>query len=186
MGDLPKHLLYPADIFVDKIPHIVSTVLGSCISVCLYDPVLKLGAINHFILPQWNGHDLATMKYGNLATIRILEELLNYGSQYENLVAKIFGGADALTKTPTNFHIGKRNAQMALEILDEFRIPIVQINTGGNQGRKIGFNTYTGEVEHLFIRRRDNQSYSGSSGLLEGFLKRKEILLSGIGNPPQK
>ncbi len=155
MKSLPKHLLYPADIFVDKSPHIVNTVLGSCVSVCLYDPVLELGAINHFILPQWNGHDLATMKYGNLAIIRILEGLLNYGSKYENIVAKVFGGAEVLSGTPTNFHIGRRNARIAIEILNEFKIPIVMSNLGGNRGRKISFNTQTGEVEHDFIRHRD-------------------------------
>ncbi|MDR1172033.1 MAG: chemotaxis protein CheD, partial [Bacteroidales bacterium] len=125
MKSLPKHLLYPADIFVDKSPHTVSTVLGSCVSVCLYDPALGRGAINHFILPQWNGHDLATMKYGNLSIIRILEELLTLGSKYENIVARVFGGAEVLTGTPTNFHIGRRNARIAIEILTEFKIPIL-------------------------------------------------------------
>ncbi len=154
MKPLPKHLLYPADIYADKSPCIVNTVLGSCVSVCLYDPVLQQGAINPFILPQWNGHDLSTMKYGNLATIRILEELLNFGSKYENIVAKVFGGAEVLSGTPTNFHIGRRNARMALEILNEFKIPIVLSNVGGNSGRKIIFNTLTGETEHNFIQHR--------------------------------
>lgn len=155
MKSLPKLLLYPADIFVDRSPHIVSTILGSCVSVCLYDPVLKQGAINHFILPQWNGHDLATMKYGNLAIIRILEELLIIGSKYENIVAKVFGGAEVLTETPTNFHIGKRNAKIALEILNEFKIPVLLLEVGGNRGRKIIFNTLTGEVEYNFIRQKE-------------------------------
>jgi chemotaxis protein CheD len=171
MKSLPKHLLYPADIFVDKSPHIVGTVLGSCISVCLHDPVLRQGAINHFILPQWNGHDLATMKYGNLAIIRILEELLTLGSKYEDIVAKVFGGAEVLTGTPTNFHIGRRNTHIAIEILTEFKIPILLSDVGGNRGRKINFNTLTGEVEYDFIRHRergldvdveDNKNLSGN------------------------
>ena len=157
MMSLPKHLLYPADIFVNKTPHIVSTVLGSCISVCLYDPALEQGAINHFILPQWNGHDLATMKYGNLAIIRILEELLILGSKYENVIAKVFGGAEVLTGAPTKFHIGRRNAQIAYEILKEFKIPILLSDVGGNRGRKINFNTLTGEVEHSFILSRNEK-----------------------------
>jgi len=155
MKSLPKRLLYPADIFVDKIPCIVSTVLGSCVSVCFYDSTLRQGAINHYILPLWNGHDLATMKYGNLAIIRILGELLTLGSKYENVVAKVFGGAEVLTGTPTKFNIGKRNAQIAFEILNEFRIPIIISDVGGNKGRKINFNTLTGEVEYEFISKRD-------------------------------
>ena len=158
MESLPKHLLYPADIFVDKSPHIVSTVLGSCVSVCLYDPMLQQGAINHFILPKWNGHDLSTMKYGNLAIVRILEELLLLGSKYENVVAKVFGGAEVLTGTPTSFQIGKRNVQIAFEILNEFQIPVILSDVGGNSGRKITFNTFTGEVEHNFIHYRRNNT----------------------------
>ena len=150
----PKRFLYPADIYVDSAPCIVSTVLGSCVSVCFYDPVLGQGAINHYILPHWNGQDLATMKYGNLAIIRILAELLALGSKYENIEARVFGGAEVLAKTPTNFNIGKRNAKIAFEILNEFRIPVILSDTGGNKGRKINFNTLTGEIEHEFIRNR--------------------------------
>ena len=149
-----KRLLYPADIFVGKFPCTVTTVLGSCISVCLHDPVLGQGAINHFILPHWNGQDLATMKYGNMAIIRILGELLTLESKYENLVAKVFGGAEVLLKAPTNFHIGKRNAQIAFEILKEFKIPVLHYDVGGNKGRKISFDTFTGEVEFEYIGKK--------------------------------
>jgi chemotaxis protein CheD len=155
MKSLPKHLLYPADIFVDKDPYIVSTVLGSCISVCLHDPTLGKGVINHFILPRWNGYDLATMKYGNLSIIRILEELLKFGSRFEDVQAKVYGGAEVLTGTATNFHIGSRNAKIAFDILNEFKIPVLFSDVGGNKGRKINFNTLTGEVEMDFIRHRE-------------------------------
>ena len=156
MRPLAKRLLYPADIFVDKTPCLITTVLGSCVSVCLHDPVLEQGAINHFILPQWNGSDLATMKYGNTAIIRILGELLMLGSRYENVVAQVFGGSEVLTSTPTNFNIGKRNIQIAFEILKEFKIPILLSDVGGNKGRKITFNTLTGEVEYDFIRKKES------------------------------
>ena len=154
MEYLAKRLLYPGDIFFDKTPCLVNTVLGSCVSVCLYDSVLRQGAINHYILPQWNGHDLSTMKYGNLSIIRILGELLTSGSKYENLVAKVFGGAEVLVGAPTNFHIGKRNSLIAFEILKEFKIPVLFSDVGGNKGRKINFNTLTGEVEHEFVGNR--------------------------------
>ena len=155
MKSLPKRLLYPSDIYVAKTPCIVNTILGSCVSVCLYDPILRQGAINHYILPHWNGHDLATMKYGNMAIIRILEELLKAGSKYENLVSKVFGGAEVLTGLSANFHIGLRNTEIALEILNEFKIPILISEVGGNKGRKINFNTLTGEVDYEFIQHRE-------------------------------
>ena len=154
MTPLPKHLLYPSDIYVSKTPCIVSTVLGSCVSVCLYDQVLKYGAINHYILPQWNGLDLMTMKYGNMAIIRILEELLKIGSKHENLTARVFGGSEVLTGISSSFHIGERNIEIALEILNELGIPVILLEVGGDKGRKVIFNTSTGEVECEFIRHR--------------------------------
>ena len=157
MNGLSKHLLYPADIFVVKEPCLVSTILGSCVAVCLHDATLGYGAINHYILPQWNGYDLTTMKYGNLSIIRILEEMLTLGCRYENITAKLFGGAEVLSGMPTNFNIGKRNIQLAMDILGEFRIPIVFSDVGGNRGRKIVFNTLTGEVEFDIIRKRSAQ-----------------------------
>jgi len=164
MSSYSKHLLYPADVFANKEPYLVSTVLGSCVSVCLHDAVLGYGAINHYLLPHWNGHDLATMKYGNLSIIRILEELLKLGSKYENIAAKLFGGAEILTGLPSNFNIGKRNAMVANEILKEFRIPILFSDMGGNRGRKIIFNTLTGEVENDFVR---HGTYDTSTKMLK-------------------
>ncbi len=154
---LSKHMLYPADIYVDgSSSRIVSTVLGSCISVCLYDTVLQKGAINHFMLPYWNGIDLDVMKYGNLSTIHILEELIKAGSEYKNIVAKVYGGAEVLADRPTNFHIGQRNIQVAHEILNEFQIPIITESTGGKKGRIIEFNTQTGEVVERFVHGRND------------------------------
>ena len=158
MNSLPKHMLYPADILVAKEPCLVSTVLGSCVSVCLFDAVTKLGAINHYVLPCWNGHDEATMKYGNLSIIRILEKLLLLGCKHENIVAKIFGGAEVLSGMPTNFHIGRRNVQIANDILNEFGIDILLSDVGGNTVRKIIFNTSTGEVEFELIRKRNSET----------------------------
>jgi len=148
-------MLYPADIHADKAPSIVNTVLGSCVSVCLHDPVLKMGAINHYILPIWNGNDEVTMKYGNIAVIRILYELLKSGCKFEDVVARVYGGAEVLRGMPTNFHIGSRNVQIAFEILNEFRIPVLASDVGGTKGRKINFNTLTGEVEMDYIRYRE-------------------------------
>jgi chemotaxis protein CheD len=155
MKYLSKRLLYPADVFVGKVPCTVTTVLGSCISVCFHDPILHQGAINHYILPHWNGNDLATMKYGNMAIIRILGELLMLGSKYENVVAKVYGGAEVLQQAPTNFHIGKRNAHIAFEILNEFKIPVLFSDVGGNKGRKISFDIFSGEVYVEYIGSKD-------------------------------
>jgi chemotaxis protein CheD len=147
------HFLYPSNLFSSRKEAKVKTVLGSCIAVCLYDPVLKVGGINHFMLPLWNGEGLPTPKYGNIAIEKLLEKMIEMGSIKRNIIAKVFGGAESLENTSNSFKIGSRNAQLAADMLQEHRIRVVGQSTGGNQGRNILFNTSTGEVLLRFIKK---------------------------------
>ena len=63
-GNPPKLFLQPCTIFVHREEHWVSTILGSCISLCLWDPKLGAGGINHYMLPLWNGEGLPTPNTG--------------------------------------------------------------------------------------------------------------------------
>jgi len=146
-----KLFLYPAALFASNKPFQVTTILGSCVSVCLWDPVLQIGGINHFMLPLWNGQGLASPKYGNIAIQKLIEKMIGYGTRKQNLRAKLFGGGEVITVNISQFHIGDRNVMLAREILDEEKIPIISSSVGGKQGRKIIFFTKTGEVMHRFV-----------------------------------
>jgi chemotaxis protein CheD len=148
---ISTHYLYPATLFASKNPHEVSTVLGSCVAVCLWDTHRKMGGINHYMLPLWNGEGLSTPKYGNVATQKLIEKMLSLGSDPQHLVAKVFGGAQQLEKGKSIFNIGERNVSLALYMLKEANIPIVSINTQGDRGRKLKFSTHTGEVLMKFV-----------------------------------
>lgn len=151
MEEQGTHFLYPAALYASKTPTRVSTILGSCVAVCLYDPVLKIGGINHFMLPYWNGQGLASPKYGNIAIEKLIEKMLSLGSLKSNLKAKVFGGGEVIETNITQFHIGERNIKVALEMLQEFNIPIVAKSVGGKLGRKIEYTTDTGEVRQKYI-----------------------------------
>lgn len=153
--EISTHFLYPAALFVSHKPHRISTILGSCVSVCLWDPVKKIGGMNHFMLPLWNGQGLASPKYGNIAMEKLVDKLVALGSKQNQLKAKIFGGAEVINTTTSQFYIGKRNIMIAKEILEENKIPIIGSSTGGKQGRKVIFNTYSGEVMQRFIGRHN-------------------------------
>jgi chemotaxis protein CheD len=153
-----KHYLYPAALFASKVPHQVTTILGTCVAVCLWDPVLKQGGINHYMLPFWNGDGLASPKYGNIAIEKLIEKLIINGSQKKNLVAKVFGGKEESSENAGLFHIGERNYKIAINMLEEERIPIVASNAGGQLGRKLYFYTDTGEVFMNFIKPSERQS----------------------------
>jgi chemotaxis protein CheD len=141
-----KHFLYPGTIFAEPEEYQISTVLGSCVAVCLWDKVACCGGMNHIMLPLWNGEGLATPKYGNIAMEKLLTKVLSIGGRKEHLVAKVFGGANVSGTGLDLYMIGDRNITLALEMLDEFRIPVVARDVGGRVGRKIIMNSRTGVV----------------------------------------
>ena len=147
----PKHFLYPGAIYASHEPSIITTILGSCIAVCLYDPILQIGGMNHFMLPLWNGQGLASPRYGNIAIEKLVKKLESLGSTKSNLKAKVFGGGEIIATKINQFMIGDRNINIAKEILHEEGIPIVGSSTGGKLGRKIIFNTETGEVRQKYV-----------------------------------
>lgn len=124
----------------------VSTVLGSCVAVCLWDPQLAFGGMNHYMLPLWNGEGLPTPKYGNVAIGKLVGRMLDLGSRKERLVAKCFGGASVIRDATGRMQIGKRNIAVAEELLEIHGIPIVASDLGGTRGLKIIFNTKSGVV----------------------------------------
>ncbi len=144
------HFLYPGMIFADRRECMISTVLGSCVSVCLWDPILRTGGMNHFLLPFWNGEGLRTPKYGNVAIPMLIEKMLALGSIKGNLRAKVFGGGSVLENTSGLLNVGERNIALAEESLAENRIVTLSRDTGGSYGRKVMFMTTTGEV---FVKR---------------------------------
>lgn len=154
MDEIKQHYLYPAALFAEGTPHVVSTILGSCVAVCLFDPKSNKGGINHYMLPLWNGQGLASPKYGNIAIERLIERMLALGCSKSNLQAKVFGGGEVIETNVSNFQIGDRNIKIAIEMLQEHKIPIVAKSVGGKLGRKIEFITHTGEVRQKYIQKQ--------------------------------
>lgn len=153
MENLNTYYLYPAALYFSKEPYLITTVLGSCVAVCLWDPVLHYGGMNHFMLPLWNGQGLATPKYGNIAIKKLIDNMLAIGSNKSTLVAKVFGGGEVIETNISNFQIGERNIYMARQMLEEENIKIISSSVGGKLGRKIIFNTFDGTVKHKFIEK---------------------------------
>lgn len=153
MENLPVHFLYPAELYVSKVPYQINTILGSCVAVCLFDPILNVGGMNHFMLPYWNGQGLASPKYGNIAIEKLLDKMISMGCNKNNLKAKIFGGGEVIETQIVQFHIGARNIEVAKLALEEKKIPILSSSLGGKLGRKIEFVTSTGEVRQKYVQK---------------------------------
>ncbi|MDA8442144.1 MAG: chemotaxis protein CheD [Peptococcaceae bacterium] len=130
---------------------LVTNGLGSCIGLCMYDPVRKLGGMVHIVLPTVTG--LADRdqggKYAVTAVPLLVEKMLGQGATKQRLVAKIAGGAEMFSFPGQDsvLKIGKRNAEAVTAILRESGIPLAAADVGGNFGRTIQFDTNTGMLK---------------------------------------
>lgn len=147
-----KVFLYPANVYVAVHPVCIATLLGTCIAVCLWDPKTKIGGMNHYLLPLWNGVGLASPKYGNIAIEKLVRQLEDKGVERKNIVAKVFGGRANADSGSVAYNIGLRNAKIARELLTDLHIPILAENTGGDHGMNIRFDTATGIVMLKYIK----------------------------------
>ena len=147
VGQRKKKYLTVGDIFAKAEAYEIVTVLGSCVSVCLWDNRLKIGGMNHYMLPLWNGEGLASPKYGSIAINKLIQRMIAFGSRKEHLIAKVFGGASVITNNNKGlWNVGERNVIVAQDMLEDDGIPVVSADTGGILGRKILFDTLTGRV----------------------------------------
>jgi chemotaxis protein CheD len=145
-GQRAKVYLHPGQIFVSAERSAVTTILGSCVAVCLYDPYIKVGGMNHFLLPFDSGEGQAE-RFGNRAVDLLIDRLLALGSARERLRAKLFGGACVLDAfRDRQNHLGTQNVQVAREILTAAEIPIVSADVEGRRGRKLIFHTDDGSA----------------------------------------
>lgn len=138
--------IHVGQIHIDEAPSAISTVLGSCVSVCLYDSKLGIGGMNHYLLPFWNGNGLQSPKFGNISIPKMIEQMIARGSSSKTMEAKIFGGASMNIGASEAMMIGEKNILVAKEILKEYCIPIVAEDIGGQNGRKIQFDLERGKV----------------------------------------
>ncbi|OYT17008.1 MAG: chemotaxis response regulator protein-glutamate methylesterase [Bacteroidetes bacterium 4572_77] len=107
-----KTFIYPGKLSASRIPYHFSTILGSCIAVCLWDTEKKIGGMNHYMLPFWNGEGLSSPKYGNIAIEKLIRKMLLLGCNKKDLKAKIFGGASVINSSQGLYNIGERNIQI--------------------------------------------------------------------------
>ncbi|MBF0193092.1 MAG: chemotaxis protein CheD [Magnetococcales bacterium] len=143
---LKQHFLLPGALFVKDEDYAITTVLGSCIAICIWDKTLLKGGINHYKLPLWNGEGIPTPKYGNIAINILIEKMFDMGCKRSNLTAKVFGGGAVLKGTKGVMNVGKRNIDVAWDMLNIEKIPVIASSVGGENSRKIIFSTNDGSV----------------------------------------
>ncbi len=159
---LPRVIIDPGESYVTKKDEIISTLLGSCVAACLYDPVNRIIGMNHFLLAeQHSAHNAALLaseggRYGIHAMELLINQMLRQGAQRIHLKAKAFGGGDVLklgNELRGGQSIGAVNCEFIKTFLKTEHIPLVASGLGGHIGRNIfflasDFSVYVKSIEH--------------------------------------
>ncbi len=130
--------LHPGHLVVAPEPAAISTVLGSCVAVCLHDTAARIGGMNHFLLPHHVGRERST-RFGTVAVPELVAALLRVGASRNTLVAKVFGGANGIAGAHLSRRLGEENADLAMRLLEEAGIRVLDTDVGGSRGRKLVF-----------------------------------------------
>lgn len=153
--------IFAGEYYISSSNEVISTVLGSCISVCLYDPVNGVGGMNHFMLPEGGqgreslygtgglNKDKLTensMRYGITAMEVLIGEMQKKGADRNHMKAKVFGGGRVINRDSGAPTVGDKNIGFAKAYLKTEKIPIESENVGDSHGRKIFFLTGNNSV----------------------------------------
>jgi chemotaxis protein CheD len=137
----------PGEYYVTQRDMLIVTVLGSCVSACVRDPVTRIGGMNHFMLPEQGGDPDSPLsgsaRYGAFAMEILINNLLSMGAHRNRLQAKLFGAGRIV---PGMSDIGRRNAMFAQEYLRRENVPILADDLGNSHPSKVYFFPHTGRV----------------------------------------
>jgi chemotaxis protein CheD len=133
----------------------IVTVLGSCVAACIRDPVARVGGMNHFMLPEneigaW-GEASSSLRYGNFAMERLINDILKLGGRRSRFEIKLFGGANVLS---IGASIGRKNCEFIEAYLAAEGLPITAQHLYGEHPRRVHYFPGTGKVFMLELRRQ--------------------------------
>lgn len=134
----------PGEYFVSSDDLVIMTVLGSCIAACIWDNKMRIGGMNHFMLPDGDGAD-GSGRYGSYAMELLINEMIKLGARRETMQAKVFGGG-AVMAGFTTMNVGERNTKFVLDYLATERIPVVSQDVLDIHPRKVCFFPVTGKA----------------------------------------
>jgi chemotaxis protein CheD len=154
--------MFPGEFYVTKkTDELLVTVLGSCVSACIRDPIAGVGGMNHFMLPHhasgtW-GDDSSSARFGNFAMEKLINELIKSGATRERMEVKVFGGGNV---TDTSNAIGSENAAFVLRYLEAEGLRCAAQDLGGTLPRRIHYYPSSGRVVRRLLGIADTYAVS--------------------------
>ena len=153
----------PGEHYITSDPHeMLITVLGSCVSACIRDPVAGVGGMNHFMLPEspdggW-GRASASLRYGNFAMEALINDILSHGGRRDRLEVKVFGGGNVLA---AGTKIGDRNAEFVEAYLAAEGLRIVASHLRGVHARRVHYFPLSGKVLLRELKQTEEKAIAG-------------------------
>ena len=154
---------------------ILTTILGSCVATCLWDPINRVGGMNHILLPAGskNGVPMSMCDGVNLMEL-LVNTMLRNGARKDNIRAKDFGGASMFDRTGG---VGEQNQSFALWFLENESVPILKQSIGGNRGRKVRFSPSDGSAQMKFLEDTWKENSEGKTSVATAPPAQSEITL---------
>lgn len=128
---------------------IITYALGSCIGITFYDPMIKLGALLHIMLPESNGREANVFKFADTGIRETLRKMEVFGGVRSRYICKIAGGAQmfAMSGGGDIGNIGQRNIDSVKRIMQMEGLRIKNQDVGGNSARTMLIELETGTVK---------------------------------------
>lgn len=171
--NVPLLYLKPGEILVAATPHLVSTLLGSCVAITFFSSRHRFGTICHALLPlcrtKHPGDCPERFRHVVCSIHAMMAACREHGIPLSAIEAKVFGGADMFFfgKGDGRATVGRQNCEKALELLAAEGVRVVAVDMGGGVGRKVYFSTHTGEVYLKRLGkagRGEKERYAGARG----------------------
>jgi chemotaxis protein CheD len=152
--------LVPGDFYVTGHDEVLLTVLGSCVSVCIRDPAIGVGGMNHFMLPRppahekekWHGLSGTATRYGTASMEQLIGNVIKQGGDRSRLEVKLFGGGRVLAGVTD---VGRQNIEFAKEFMQTEQLKVTAEDLGGPWPRQIQYFPRTGKVRVRRLERAD-------------------------------
>jgi chemotaxis protein CheD len=173
----------PSQLFVTAGSELMTTTLGSCVAVCLSDPVHRVYGMNHFMLPdpmRSDGPIGLNARYGAQSMELLINAMFKLGAERAWLTARVYGGAKLLQGMPD---IGVKNVAFAVDFLHCEAIPVLSIDVGGEQAQCIRWRVplRDPQVDRLNSLKSRHSQYSAEQGLIPSTVRSRPTLFADSG-----
>ncbi len=165
--------LMPGEFYISQNEEMITTVLGSCVSACIYDPHRKIGGMNHFMLPDKGAAQSdESARYGIYAMESLINELMKCGCRKEDLKVKLFGGGQIIQNMSD---VGRKNILFAKNFLYAEGMRLEASDLGLIFPRKVNFFPHTGKAMVKRLRSLHNDTIEAREKQYAASLKKEDI-----------